>query len=65
MGRRSYRSGRARVTRDGVVASAYTFAKLGHIWEWGGQRGQRVYAPLRNAALRTGLRIRLYGKGQR
>jgi len=65
VGRRSYRATRARLTRDGLVATAYTWSRLGHIWEWGGQRGQRVYAPLRNGALRTGLRIRLYGKGQR
>jgi hypothetical protein len=61
-GRRSYRATKAKVTPTGLTATAYTWARLGHIWEWGGMRGQTVYAPLRNGALRVGLRLRLRGK---
>lgn len=62
--RRSYTSTKARITKSGVVASAYTWSRIGHIIEWGSIR-QAPVAPLRRAAARSGLRRRDYPKGAR
>lgn len=60
--RRSYKATRARMTKTGLVATAYTDSAIGHIEEWGSvKRAPR--ATLRRAAARTGLRRREYPKG--
>lgn len=61
--KRSYRSTPARLDAEGLRSTAYTWAKTGHIWEWGSIR-QAPLAPLRRAAERLGFRTKPTPKGQ-
>lgn len=59
---RSYRATKAEVTSTGVSARAYTAVPYGHLVEWG-TAAQAPKAPLRRAAQRVGLRLRITPKG--
>lgn len=58
----SYTYTRAEETGDGLVARAYTDVPYGHLVEWGSVNNAPK-APLRRAAQRVGLRIRIAAKG--
>ncbi|RTL08422.1 MAG: hypothetical protein EKK62_07640 [Acidimicrobiia bacterium] len=60
--KRSYRSTKATLDAEGLRATAYTWAKTGHLFEWGSVR-QAPLAPLRRAAERLGLRTKPTPKG--
>lgn len=55
--RRTYRSTPARTSPAGATATVYTTDVAGHIFEWGSVKSP-VYAPLRRAVQRRGLRLR-------
>lgn len=61
--KRSYRATPARVSADGVTATAYTISMAGHWAEWGSVNNP-PYAPLRRGAERLGFRTRLAPKGR-
>lgn len=59
---RSYRATKAETTSTGTSARAYTDVPYGHLVEWG-SANNAPKAPLRRAAQRVGLRLRIAAKG--